>query len=85
MLRGSVHGFKSENFHKKCDDKEKILCIVKDTYGKIFGAYSDISFNKSGQLINNNKKSFIYIFIENNAFEKSKCLDKNYEIRYDQN
>jgi len=47
LLRGSEHGFSSEIFHKLCDKKGKIICIVKDTYGRKFGAYTDIDFDQS--------------------------------------
>ena len=45
MLRGSVDGFSNQVFHNKCDNKGKIICIVKDTNGKIFGAYTDVNFD----------------------------------------
>ena len=45
MLRGSEDGFSSQVFHKKCDNKGKMMCIVKDSYGKIFGAYTDVNFD----------------------------------------
>ena len=47
MLRGSTDGFDSEIFHLKCDNKGKMVCIIKDTTGKIFGAYTDVNFDKN--------------------------------------
>ncbi len=44
LLRGSVDGFSSQVFHQKCDKKGKMMCIVKDTNGKIFGGYTELDF-----------------------------------------
>jgi hypothetical protein len=47
LLRGSVDGFSSQVFKQKCQNKGKMICIVKDTNGKIFGGYTDIDFEYS--------------------------------------
>lgn len=45
LLRGSKDGFTNEIFHKLCDNKDKIVCIVNDDKNNIFGAYTDINFD----------------------------------------
>ena len=80
LLRGSENGFSSEIFHKLCDKKGKIICIVKDTYGRKFGAYTDIDFDQSNQIKKGQKNSFIFIFTNDKKIEKSVCLNGDYEI-----
>jgi len=58
-----------------------MICIVQDTSGKIFGAYTDINFDsytnnyKSGQI-----NSFVFMFRDNKTIDKSKCLNASNEI-----
>ena len=80
LLRGSEHGFSSEIFHKLCDKKGKIICIVKDTYGRKFGAYTDIDFDQSDQYKKGKKNSFIFMLTNDKKFGKSVCLNANREI-----
>ena len=80
LLRGSEHGFSSEIFHNLCDNKGKIICIVKDTYRRKLGAYTDIDFDQSNQSKKGNKNSFMYIFSNDKKIEKSTCINENYEI-----
>ena len=44
LYRGSMHDFKSEDFHERCDGKGKTLSITKTTNGKIFGFYTPIAW-----------------------------------------
>ena len=44
-------GFKSADFHSICDNKGKMIIIIKSEQNYIFGAYADKSFNKYGNYI----------------------------------
>ena len=37
IYRGSVHGYKSSDFHTKCDNIVDTLVVIKSEHGKIFG------------------------------------------------
>ena len=57
-----------------------MICVVKDTKGKIFGGYTDINFDKSNKYKLGQKNSFIYIFKDDKTISKSYCTDYNSEI-----
>jgi len=45
LYRGSRDGMSSQAFHKKCDNHAETLTIVKSQSGRIFGGYSDQTWN----------------------------------------
>ena len=56
------------------------MCIIRDTKGKIFGGYTDLSFHKNGEYKSGKKKSFIFILRDDNTFSISKCVNEEKEI-----
>jgi hypothetical protein len=49
LYRGSRDGFTAYAFHKNCDNKgPTITVIVSQAYGKIFGGYTEASWNATG-------------------------------------
>lgn len=57
--RASENSFSSSAFHTKCDSKGATITIVKSkTYNKVFGAYTSVSWGKTGY--NADTKSFIF-------------------------
>lgn len=53
LYRGSQDGFKGQDFHKKADDHQPTITIIKSHNGKVFGGYSDQTWN----VTNNYKNS----------------------------
>ena len=47
LYRGSRDGFSTKNFHEKCDNKGPTVMIIKSNYGKVFGGFTDISWDSS--------------------------------------
>jgi len=47
LYRGSRDGMTCETFHQRCDNKPSTLVIAKSNYGKVFGGYSDQTWNGS--------------------------------------
>jgi len=45
LYRGSRDGMNADVFHKKCDNHASTLTIAKSNYGKVFGGYSDQTWN----------------------------------------
>jgi hypothetical protein len=43
-MRGSVDGFSARAFHKKCDNKENMLCLFESDQGYVFGGYTKVGF-----------------------------------------
>ncbi len=48
LYRGSRDGFEANDFHKKCDNQGKTICLIKASNGKVFGGYADMSWKSSG-------------------------------------
>ena len=48
LYRGTRDGMNSKNFHDKCDNKGKTICLFLNEKGNIFGGYSSIPWESSG-------------------------------------
>ena len=61
LFRGSEDGFKSKIFHQKCDNQGPTLTMVlTKNKKKIFGGYTDISWQLSGEEKLGKGNSFIF-------------------------
>jgi hypothetical protein len=49
LYRGSDHGFKSSDFHGKCDGKSNTITIIQTTKGFILGGFTPIAWDSSNQ------------------------------------
>jgi len=57
----SQNGYKSEDFHKKCDNKGPSLSLVKTTKNKIFGGFTSLNWNnQDGNLFDPSIQTFIF-------------------------
>lgn len=45
LYRGSRDGFDAMSFHKFCDDYSPTLLIIKSNYGRVFGGFTDQTWN----------------------------------------
>ena len=52
LFRASKHGFRSQDFHKRCDNKSNTVTLIKTTNGRRFGGFTDAQWDQS-----NNYKS----------------------------
>ena len=48
LFRGTKDGMNSTQFHNKCDNKGKTICLFLNDKGNIFGAYSSIPWTSNG-------------------------------------
>ena len=48
IYRGTRDGMTSKDFHNKCDNKGKTICLVLNDKGNIFGGYSSIPWASEG-------------------------------------
>ena len=55
-------GFKSSDFHSKCDDKPNTLIIIKSINGNVFGGYTEQTWNHTDGY-KNDPNSFIFSLI----------------------
>ncbi len=59
LYRGSQDGFSAANFHTKCDNKGPTVVIIKFNHGKVFGGFTDTSWDSSGGY-KNTKNAFLF-------------------------
>ena len=48
LYRGTRDGMTNNNFHNKCDNKGKTICLFLNDKGNIFGGYSSIPWTNNG-------------------------------------
>ncbi len=48
QFKASSNGFQLNKYFQKCGDLTNTIVIVKTTKGKIFGAFTPLSFNPPG-------------------------------------
>ena len=64
---GTKDGDNSLTFHKKCDNIQNQLVLVKTTEGLTFGGYTRLGFNSNNQAITD-KDSFLFSFETNKIY-----------------
>jgi hypothetical protein len=61
LYRGSRDGFGSSNFHQKCDGKSNTLTVIETTKGFVFGGFTPVGWDSSGNYkADNSQKSFLF-------------------------
>ena len=53
--------------------------------GRVFGAYSDISWSSKNECKDGNGNSFVFSLRDDFNFVKLKCLDKSKEVYHNEN
>ena len=49
LYRGTKDGMTAKDFHNKCDNKGKTICLFLNDKGNIFGGYSSIPWTRDGK------------------------------------
>jgi hypothetical protein len=61
LYRGSHDGFVASNFRSKCDGESNTITIILPTKDFIFGGFSSLAWDSSGQWkVDNARKSFVF-------------------------
>jgi len=61
IFRASEHGFRVQEFHKKCDKESNLLVLVKSSKNKTFGAYTgSVAYPFTGEWFIESVKSFLF-------------------------
>jgi hypothetical protein len=72
LFRASENNYRAANFHTKCDGRNNTLTIVETKNGRIFGGFTDASWNQNNSNYSSGSNGFIF------------SLD-NYDIYYNSN
>lgn len=96
LYRASIHGFAAQEFHQRCDCQGATLTIVHNSFGNIFGGYTDVSWDASkvygdNLFIAGNGNSFLFVLHRNNEIicnhfdetpRRYQCLMPDKELHY---
>jgi hypothetical protein len=77
IYRGSRDGFKSENFHSKCDGVSNTITIVKSSNSNIFGAYCKLAWTTEGGY--KQDKNIILFSLENDIGKPARLPTSFYQ------
>ena len=75
LYRGSKDGFKGLDFHTKCDDQGKTLTVIKTQRGRVFGGFTDISWDSTGNPKTANGNTFLFLVQQDKSVLKFKYLN----------
>ena len=76
IYRGSRDGMTSNSFHNKCDNKNPTIVLYKNTKGSVFGGYTSLAWQNSGDY-RPDPKAFIFTLINIHNSEPTKFNVKN--------
>ena len=71
IYRGSRDGMTSNNFHNKCDNKNPTIVLYKNTKDSVFGGYTSLAWQNSGDY-RPDPKAFIFTLINIHNSEPTK-------------
>jgi hypothetical protein len=61
LYRGSRHGFRSSDFHERCDGWSNTVTVILTTKGFVFGGFTPISWDSSNSSkADNSLQSFVF-------------------------
>lgn len=79
MYRASEHGFKTSDFHAKCDNKRETLTIIESSNGNIFGGYTDVCWSSTPSY-KFDSNAFLFSLINLHKKPEKIRINKNYEF-----
>jgi hypothetical protein len=85
LYKASIDGYKAENFHGKCDEKKKIIILIKAN-DFVFGGYTSNCFD-SGYSGSEKKSKEAFLFSLSNPENRPlvlNCVNLNKSISDDQ-
>ena len=59
LFRGSTHGYSASRFHQLCDDKGPTITIIKSKANRVFGGFTQQSWDSKTRW-NTDEKAFIF-------------------------
>ena len=76
LYRASVDGYASTDFHRKCDNTPNTLTVIKSEHGHVFGGFTPLTWDGSGN--KTDAKTFLFSLINKEA--KPEKMVKNTSV-----
>lgn len=77
LYSSSRDGFTSEAFHLKCDGKRSTLTIIQSQNHSVFGGFTNLAWDKSGNYKTNDNTAFLFSLDKKRKFD---CINQSYVI-----
>ena len=68
LFRASENNYRAANFHTKCDGKNNTVTIVETKNGRIFGGFTDASWNQNSSSYISGSNGFIFSLDNNDIY-----------------
>ena len=75
--RASRDGFKSTDFHTKCNGTANTFTVIKTTSGNIFGGFTEKAWNSNNQWIGDPKAMIFSLVNKENKPFKASCSNQD--------
>eukprot|EP01084_Bolivina_argentea_P096495 173475_1 len=73
LFRASEHGFKANEFHKKCDNNGATISIIKSHFGNVFGGYTTIPWTSKNYGFRKDTHAFLFLIHTTDKSEQLNC------------
>ena len=68
LFRASENNYRAANFHTKCDGRNNTVTIVETKNGRIFGGFTDASWNQNSSSYISGSNGFIFSLDNNDIY-----------------
>ena len=75
LYRATRDGFKAQEFHRRCDGRDRTITVIKNNLNFVFGGYASSPWNSSNEWIND-KSAFLFCLRQNNISCSEKFMNK---------
>lgn len=75
LYQGSKDGFKADNFHSKCNERNRTLTLIKTTNNYIFGGYTEAKWDSSD--LRTDKNTFLFSLVNKDKSPIKMNINKN--------
>ena len=81
LYKATRHGFRSVDFHRRCDYEERTVTIIKSTNGYLFGGYIPGSWSTKGSY-QRDPQAFLFTLINPYKISPRKFVIKTSRANY---
>jgi hypothetical protein len=75
LYQGSKDVFKADNFHSKCNERNRTLTLIKTTNNYIFGGYTEAKWDSSD--LRTDKNTFLFSLVNKDKSPIKMNINKN--------
>ena len=77
LFQASKHGFTAEEFHKKCDEKQPTVVLIKAANNRTFGGVTALTWEGNNIYKGNDESAFLFSIDNNSTYQ---CINQDLVI-----